>query len=394
MTAGPGGENARVAGEGRTIDGAPPEPGWYPDPWGVAPWRWWDGMAWTANVQHVEDHKPRLPSWLSLPVIIGGLLTLPFVVSLTFDEPLAVLLGLVPLLIVLPVLWWLDRVEPEPLGARIHSVLWGATVAGIISGTVNTIVEAAAGTAVAAVVSAPLIEEATKGLGIAWALRRREIDSVIDGIVYAGWVALGFAVVENFLYFANAAQEGFLAEVFVLRALLTPFAHPLFTSWIGLAIGIAVVRRQSALLHGLWGYALAVLCHAAWNGSLTFAEETGNGAAALAIAALCFVALFVAVVVTLFIVRRRHQRRFVDAVPMLASKYGIPAAEAQVFSNWRHMLATRRRLNGAQRHAFDNVHAALARLAELHDRPTPVDPVDEQRLADQLTRARLAAATT
>lgn len=29
-----------------TATGAPP--GWYSDPWGQAPWRWWDGISWTA----------------------------------------------------------------------------------------------------------------------------------------------------------------------------------------------------------------------------------------------------------------------------------------------------------------------------------------------------------
>jgi hypothetical protein len=26
-----------------------PPPGWYPDPWNLAPQRWWDGVAWTAH---------------------------------------------------------------------------------------------------------------------------------------------------------------------------------------------------------------------------------------------------------------------------------------------------------------------------------------------------------
>lgn len=392
MTTGPAGDNTAMdpVREWGGTAGAPAGPGWYPDPWQAAPWRWWDGMAWTAHVHQGQDHRPRMTSWLSVPVILGALATIPFVIGLTLQSPAAVLLGLVPLVIVLPVLAWLDRVEPEPLYARIHSVLWGATVAGIVSGLVNTAVDIGFGTATAAVVSAPLIEEATKGLGIAWAVRRHELDSVLDGIVYAGWVALGFAVVENFLYFVQADQDGFLIQVFILRAVLTPFAHPLFTSWIGLAIGIAVVRRQSILAHSLWGYALAVACHAAWNGSLTIAERTGNGAWVL-IAALCFVVLFVAAVVTLIVIRRNHQNRFVASVPMLANRYRIPPAEAHQFTDWRTMLRTRRRLARPQRKGFDAVHAALARLAELHERPGPIDPVAEQRLADQLGRARVAA---
>ena len=366
-------------------------PGWYHDPWKVSPWRWWDGHAWTVHVAQGEDHKPRLASWLSVPVLIGGLLTAPIVIILAVLSPLAVALGLVPLLIVLPVLWWLDRVEPEPRSSRIHAVLWGACVAGLTSGIINTVVALATSDAVATVVSAPFVEEAAKGLGVYWALRRKEIDSVIDGIVYAGWVALGFAVVEDFTYFAVAAADNTLVPVFVLRALATPFAHPLFTSWTGLAIGLGVARRQSIAANAFWGYGLAVVSHAAWNGSIVYTEETGN-TAAIGIAALCFIALFLAAVVTVISIRSSQQKRFLSAVPMLAGRYGMSPAEVQLFGRWREMLAARRRLPRHRRSSFDAVHAALARLASLHARPGPIDTIDEQRLADQLRRARQAYA--
>ncbi|MCP4224723.1 MAG: PrsW family intramembrane metalloprotease, partial [Actinomycetia bacterium] len=295
------------------------------------------------------------------------------------------------LLIVLPVLWWLDRVEPEPRSSRIHAILWGACVAGLVSGVVNSIVALVGGETIATVVSAPLIEEATKGLGVYWALRRKEIDTVMDGIVYAGWVALGFAVVEDFTYFAVASADNMLIQVFVLRALATPFAHPLFTSWTGLAIGLGVARRQSILASAFWGYGLAVVCHAAWNGSIVYAEETGNYAA-VGIATLCFIALFLAAIVTVIAIRSHQQKRFLMAVSMLAGRYGMSPSEIQLFGRWREMLSARRRLPRRQRTGFDAVHSALARLALLHDRPGPIDTVDEQRLADQLQRARQAYA--
>lgn len=371
--------------------------GWYPDPWQMAPWRWWDGETWTANINAGSDTetKPRLTSWLSVPVIIGTALTLISMALLFLLSPgptaIGALLGLVPLAVVLPVLTWLDRVEPEPWASRIHAVLWGAMVAGFVSGVVNSIVALTANEAWAAVVSAPLIEEATKGLGVYWALKRREVDGVMDGIVYAGWVALGFAVIEDVLYFADAAQAGALVQVFVLRALLTPFAHPLFTAWIGLAIGLAVARRQSVLANAFWGYGLAVACHAAWNGSLTFAEQTGNDAA-IGIAALCFAALFIAAGVTVVLIRRNEQRRFTSLVPMLAQRYGMTNEEVSVFGNWQRMLGTRRALSGDQRRYFDQVHAALARLALFHRRSGASDPAAEQLLVSQLQQARSAQA--
>ncbi len=372
-----------------TTTPATSNPGWYPDPWQVAPWRWWDGETWTAHVnQGAEDRKPRLPSWLSGPVLVAGLLNVPLVVFLAFQQPVPVLLGLVPLIFVLPAMAWLDRVEPEPWSSRIHALLWGATVAGLVSGIVNSLVAVGAGEDVATVVSAPLVEEAMKGLGVVWAVRRREVDGVMDGVVYAGWVGVGFAVIEDALYFANAAAEDMLLPVFLLRAIFTPFAHPLFTAWIGLAIGLAMARKQSLWLNALWGYGLAVFCHAAWNGSLVYADQTGNGAA-VAIAALCFFVLFIAVAIMLVVLRRSEQRRFLRAVPMLAARYGMGQPEIQTFGHWQQMLAARRRLPRSGRRRFDAVHAALARLALLHSRPGQVDPIEEQRLADQLQRARV-----
>jgi protease PrsW len=104
---------------------------------------------------------------------------------------------------------------------------------------------------------------------------------VLDGIVYAGLVGVGFAFTENILYLGAAYMGGegvgpgglgSAIGVFVVRGIFSPFAHPLFTAFIGVAVGYAVTRRT----RGRWlalvvGYLLAVLAHAAWNGSASLA---------------------------------------------------------------------------------------------------------------------------
>jgi hypothetical protein len=57
--------------------------------------------------------------------------------------------------------------------------------------------------------------------------------------------------------------------VFILRGIFSPFAHPLFTSAIGIGVGIMVSARSRGLrvVAPLVGYAVAVLLHASWNGS-------------------------------------------------------------------------------------------------------------------------------
>lgn len=364
--------------------------GWHADPWSPQQWRWWDGYAWTVHVAPRGRRKPRLPDWLSPPVLAGSALLLPALAWLMIVSPWSVILGLVPIIIVLPVMTWLDRVEPEPRSAIVHAFAWGASIAVLVSGVVNTIVFLTAGEVWGAVVSAPIIEEIMKALGIVWAVRRREVDGIMDGIVYAGWVALGFAVVEDMTYFAESQDMGLLATTFVVRALLGPFAHPLFTAWTGIAIGHAISRGRPIFPAMLWGLALAIASHMIWNGSLMAAAHwSESGMVVLLIAVAGFVTHFFVFVVVLYRFRRRSEMRFNQLVPWLAHRYHIPQSEVAAFANFRTTLTLRRALPRAQRRHFDAVHAALARLAVLHDRPGGVDPTAEALLLSQLQRARL-----
>lgn len=375
----------------------PAEPDWYQDPWHPARWRWWDGVAWTAHVHTSQSSKPVLPAWLSLPVLLGLLATPLLFLWLAVERlsvgPLliGIVLGAVPLVLILPLFTWLDRVEPEPRSSRVHALLWGAAVAPFISFWVNTLVDGFYGFAWSAVVSAPVIEEVTKGLGVVWAVRRREVDGVMDGIIYASWIALGFAATENVLYFAQALEADVLVSTFIARGLVTPFAHPLFTAWIGLAIGLGVARRQSLVASAFWGWGLAVSCHALWNGTVAYVFEAQDAAAALLLflVAGLFIALFVAAIVTVILIRQHEQRKFVELVPFLAQRHGLTAQEVGVFGNWQQMLSTRRALPPSRRAHFDKVHAALARLALFHRR-RDTNVQTEQLLAEQLRQARAA----
>jgi RsiW-degrading membrane proteinase PrsW (M82 family) len=330
---------------------------------------------------------------LSVPVVVCA----PFVVLLVgviaFTQPVSVVAGLVPLVIVLPVLSWLDRVEPEPTASRVHAILWGACVAVLVSIVVNVLVAVLVSEVASMVISAPIIEEASKAAGIFWALRRREVDGITDGVVYAGWIAIGFAVIEDMTYFSLASIDGDLLPVFIVRAILTPFAHPLFTFWTGLALGRAVQRGRPIFPGVLWGYAIAVGTHAAWNASLAIGDIRPDvtedvAAGVVLVTALLFVILFISVAVTLTIARRREQRRFVQMWPFLMHRYDLTDADFGYLDDWTSLRHARRQLPRRARRPFDQVHAALARLAMLHERLNDLDPVDERVLAAQLTEAQ------
>jgi protease PrsW len=373
-------------------------PGWYPDPWQVGPWRWWDGRQWTNYLTGPTTQQsgkarsgPRLPAWLSIPVIVAAIVVVPIIVVLAFVRPAAIILGLVPLAIVLPAFAWLDRVEPEPRAAKLHALLWGATIAPLVAGVLNTIVAAASSETISAVLSAPICEESMKGLGVLWAVKRGEVNDVIDGICFAGWVALGFAVSEDFLYLSRTRSGGQLIVLFVIRALMTPFAHPLFTAWTGLAAGYAIAHRKRMVAVVPFGLLMAMLTHAAWNGSLTWATSHENGAQVLLIAIPGFLILFVSAVTMAIVVRNRERKRFVEQAPRLAANLGMNTSEIALFSTWSNILATRKALPRRLRPQFDAVHSSLARLTSLYARQTGRDPADsaeEARHLHNLSEAR------
>ena len=198
---------------------------------------------------------------------------------------IGVLLAALPVGPVIAAFLWLDRYEPEPLRLLGAAFGWGAVVATAVALVLQAIDQYVLGTPEtwSAAIVAPITEEAAKGLFILLLLwmRRREIDGVLDGIVYAGMVGVGFAFTENILYLGAAYMGGddvgpggfgSAIGVFVVRGIFSPFAHPLFTAFIGVGVGYAVVGRRGPArwLAPLAGYVLAVTAHAIWNGSAFF----------------------------------------------------------------------------------------------------------------------------
>jgi RsiW-degrading membrane proteinase PrsW (M82 family) len=179
-------------------------------------------------------------------------------------------LALLPAVALLQLTMWLDRVEAKPVWLLIRCVLWGAGPAIVGAGFVNTVVFVSNGPRSAAMLSAPLIEEAMKGLALVWLLRHRrdQIHDALDAAMYAMCVGIGFAAVENIEYYAAALQKGVpvLAFTVIQRGLITPMAHPLFTFATALGISSAANRRSLAVIgYPLLGYACAVSAHSLWN---------------------------------------------------------------------------------------------------------------------------------
>jgi len=194
---------------------------------------------------------------------------------------IASVVAFVPAILYLFPLIWLDRYDPEPLWLLALTFAWGALVAVIFSIIVNSLVAGVAqasfgveaGEIAGGVLSAPIFEEASKGIGLLILLIffRRYFDDILDGIVFAGVIALGFATVENVQYYGMAFSESGIAGLFVLffmRGILSPFAHVTFTAMTGIGCGIARESHSTfvRILAPMLGYFAAVFLHALWNG--------------------------------------------------------------------------------------------------------------------------------
>ena len=103
----------------------------------------------------------------------------------------------------------------------------------------------------------------------------------------------------------------------VLRGVLSPFAHPLFTSMTGIGCGLAATSRSPAarVLFVLVGYLAAVTLHALWNGSATL----GDGQAFLGVYLYVMVPLLLGMFLLVGWQRRREQRTVRAELPEFAA---------------------------------------------------------------------------
>ncbi|GAA3101099.1 PrsW family intramembrane metalloprotease [Streptosporangium carneum] len=321
-------------------------------------------------------------------LVLAGLCALA---SFSFDlfngDPvyffIALALALAPVPVLLAAVLALDRMEPEPRSNLIFAFAWGAGVAVLVAGLVNSFnlvyIENTArlgyDTArnIAATFGAPVVEETMKGLVLLGLLRfrRAELDGPTDGVIYASMVGLGFAMSENVSYYVAALHETGakgLAVTVVLRGILSPFAHPLFTSMIGVAVAYAAQRQGPGRV---WvvaaGWVGAMLLHGIWNG---FASYVGIGGLAVA-----YLLLLVVLIVLIWIVFR-DRKRIIGLITAYLPAYGATGLVGPYDVAMLASLPGRRharqwaRTNGgkAGARAMSDYQLAATELGLLHER--------------------------
>ncbi len=349
----------------------------------------------------------------SAPIWIVGILVLLLVALVGYFlnaiGPAASLVGMVlalfPLAGVLLAVRIVDRWEPEPRGLLVLAVAWGAIAAIGIALGVDLILALSIGNdgsvvreVFRTVVQAPVVEEVAKGLGVflIFATARRAFDGPVDGIVYGALVGAGFAFTENIQYFALSFIEGGAAETsvtFFMRGILSPFAHVMFTSVTGFALGLAARRGMPAghaLGPWLLGLAGAIALHALWNGSAMFGDF-------LALYVTLQVPLFVGFILGIIGLRREESRLTRRRLGEYAEAGWFTPQEVEMLATGagrRAALTWARGLRGDRTPLMRSFIADATALAATRQRALtgrdPHAPADERELLNKTAATRAA----
>lgn len=203
---------------------------------------------------------------------------------------LSILATLVPSLVAIAILWWLDRYEKEPLWLLSIVFFWGAIPTVIMALIAQIILDVPISSLFGKSILysltnvgiiAPLTEETLKSLIILviFLVYRQEFDSVTDGILYGALVGFGFSVVEDVLYFMGSLLGegwGSWGMTVALRVGLYNLNHSLFTACVGVGFGLARNTKEmwKKVLFPIAGWIAAMVLHGIHNGATVLAEQT------------------------------------------------------------------------------------------------------------------------
>jgi RsiW-degrading membrane proteinase PrsW (M82 family) len=288
-------------------------------------------------------------------------------------------------LYVLPVfllIYVLDLYERESIPLLIGAFLWGAVAATTLSAYANEgwglVVARLGGPAFAsrwtATVTAPVVEEVLKAAGVVLlaSIASEAFDDVVDGFVYGALCGLGFAVVEDVVYFVavfGGTPVGVLAGFWVRVLSSGLYGHVLYTGLAGMGIAYVVSRREvetlgRRLVVAVGLFAAGVVGHALWNSSFLDAfpariDGVGDLLRIPLAAALKGLPLLVFVVVLVRLAHRRERMWLGSALRSEAGSEGLTRAELDILLDPR---ARRRSRRDMRRRAGGRAARLLSRL--------------------------------
>ncbi len=337
----------------------------------------------------------RLPAFwiLGAVLVVCALRLVELLRSPMARYPVATILAITLFTLYAVPFWWfisaMDFMEREPPLLLATALAWGAMVATTSAMPGNRalldltakLVSPDFAMAWGPAIASPFIEEMLKALGLVMIalVARKQINSVLDGMVYGALIGLGFQVVENVFYSLNSVEmanagdrAGPVIATFFLRGFLAGlWSHTLFSALAGAGIAWFLVRtdrprwqRWGAVALGLglaWG------THFIWNSPLLVDGLGQRGWGLLLSLLLKGLPALLLAMGLLFVARHREANFYIDHLARLRDPLIATPDELHTLRHG-HLRADARRYGKVRagkpgRRAVRALQTAQARLA-------------------------------
>ncbi len=213
------------------------------------------------------------------------------------------LAAVIPMLLYLTIIWFVDRYDREPIGLVLLNFFWGALGAiifavigsGILSSFLDLFIyDENLHSHLETIFVAPFVEEITKGFFLFLTIRNIKFDNMTDGIVYGGAIGLGFGMTENFFYFISYGTNVVnWIMIVVIRTLFSAVMHCVATATLGAFLGYSKFKgtgtKTALAIAGLFS---AMFIHFAWNFSVSFESTALLGFLFMGITIVIFAVVF------------------------------------------------------------------------------------------------------
>lgn len=234
---------------------------------------------------------------------------------------LSLFVAVVTMVTYLAIIWWMDRYDREPIGLLLLNFLWGGLGAIVLALTYSVIFQAGINALFrnampveisGAIITAPIVEETTKGIFLFFTALDRRFDNVTDGAVYGAAIGLGFGMTENFFYFLSAASVDEWIVLVIVRTLFSAVMHCMATGTFGAFVGFGKFKPPRTKVPMIVaGLLIAMFMHFFWNASVSFGPTAVIGISFIMLGGIVTVVLFQ---VSLSLENRMIQRELSEEV--------------------------------------------------------------------------------